>query len=81
MTAMAALIIPLGYVPFRDPWAVDGQWLLLLLPLIVGISVVYKTIKLADLHRLPREATVMSLQLVAFMILVAAALWLLTELA
>ena len=70
----------LAYVPLRDPIPVGDYWLLLLVPLVIAISVVYKTIKLRDLSRLPREAAILSGQIVAFMVLAAAGLWLLTEL-
>ena len=73
-------LLHLAYVPLRDPVPVGDYWLLLLLPLVVAIAVVYKTIKVYDLSRLPREATILSAQIVAFMILAAAGLWLLTEL-
>lgn len=69
----------LAYVPFRDPVPIDQYWLLLLLPLVVAIALVYKAIKVTDLSRLPREAAVLSAQIVAFMVLAAAGLWLLTE--
>lgn len=70
----------LAYVPLRDPIPVGEYWLVLLLPLVIAIAVVYKTIKVYDLSRLPREAAVLSAQIVGFMILAAAGLWLLTEL-
>jgi TRAP-type C4-dicarboxylate transport system permease large subunit len=73
-------LITLAYVPFRDPIPIGDAWLVLLLPLIIVISIVYKTIKLADLSRLPREATQLSATIMVFMLLAAAGLWLLTEL-
>ena len=51
---------------------------MLLLPLVVAISVVYKTIKLEDLSRLPREAGILCVQILSFMVLAAAGLWVLT---
>ena len=69
----------LAYSPLREPIPVDRFWLLLLLPLILVISVVYKTIKIDDLSKLPRQAATLAVQIVAFMILAAAALWLITE--
>jgi len=72
----------LAYVPFLDPlpWDHELFWLSLLLPLVVVISVVYKTIKLPDLKQLPRQAGMLTVQIVVFMVLAACALWLLTEL-
>ena len=46
----------LAYTPFLEPLEVDRYWLVLILPLALAISVVYKTIKLADLSQVPRQA-------------------------
>jgi len=72
--------IPLGFRPFLEPLPIDGYWMLLLIPMVIAISVVYKTIKTDRLHKIPREASVLAAQIVAFMALAAAALWMLTEL-
>jgi hypothetical protein len=69
-----------GYRPFLDPLPLDTYWLLLLPPLVLAIAVIYKTIKLDDLAQLPRQALFLAGQIVAFMALAAAALWLITEL-
>ena len=74
------IALVLAFRPFLDPLpTLAGDWLLV--PLIVAIAVVYKTIKLDDLSRLPREATILTAQIAVFMILAGAALWLLVELA
>lgn len=78
MTGPGALT--LGFRPFLDPLPVDRYWMWLLVPLVVGISVVYKTIKTDRLNKIPREAAVLVAQIIAFMAMAAAALWLLTEL-
>ncbi|MCC6579137.1 MAG: hypothetical protein IT440_01760 [Phycisphaeraceae bacterium] len=78
--AAPALLLPLlAYRPFLDPLPLHEQWLAMLLPLVIAISVVYKTIKLEHLSELPRQAALLSAQILAFMVLVAAALLLLTE--
>lgn len=64
---------------FYQPLPLDSYWLPLLLPLVLAISVVYKAIKLEDLQRLPRQAVLLSAQIITFMILAAATLWLITE--
>jgi len=69
----------IAYTPFLDPLAVGDFWLLLLAPLVLTIAIVYKTIKLEDLSQLPRQAAWLSVQIVCFMVLAAAALWVLTE--
>ena len=75
-----AILPTLGFRPFFDPLPVDGYWMFLLLPMIIAISVVYKTIKTDRLSKIPREASILAAQIVAFMILAAVALWMLTEL-
>ena len=70
----------LAYRPFLEPLPLDTYWLLLLPPLVLAVSVVYKTIKLEDLAQLPGQALFLSGQIIAFMILAAAALWMITEL-
>jgi len=66
--------------PFLDPLPLEEYFMLFLLPLIVVIAVVYKTIKLEDLSLLPRAAGILTVQIVVFMALAAVALWLVTEL-
>jgi hypothetical protein len=73
--------LTLAFRPFLEPLPIDRYWMLLLLPLVMGIAVVYKTIKTDRLEKIPREATVLAAQIVAFMVMAAGALWLLTELA
>ncbi len=80
MTSMLALPTTLAFRPFLDPLPIDGYWMLLLIPMVIAISVVYKTIKTDRLHKIPREASILAAQIVAFMALAAAALWILTEL-
>lgn len=70
----------LAYRPFLDPVPIDRYWMLMLLPMVVAIAVVYKTIKTDRLEKIPREAAVLAAQIVAFMVMAAAALWMLTEL-
>lgn len=65
---------------FHEPLPIERYWLLLLLPLVTVISVVYKTIKLQDLSQLPRQALFLMTQILAFMVMAAAVLWLITEL-
>lgn len=67
------------YRPFLDPLPLDRHWPLLLLPMVIAIGVVYKSIKLEDLAQLPRQALYLSAQILVFMILAAVALWLITE--
>ena len=68
-----------SFRPFMTPLRLEAQWLLLLLPMVVAISIVYKTIKLRDLRRVPQEAAMLAAQITLFMVLTASVLWLLTE--
>ncbi|MAE67554.1 MAG: hypothetical protein CMJ18_25130 [Phycisphaeraceae bacterium] len=77
---MNGLLPAIGYIPILHPLPVDDIWLALLLPLVVVISVVYKTIKLEDLSRLPKQASMLSIQIIGFMILAALVLWVFSEL-
>ena len=72
---------PLAWTPFIDPLPYYGTtgWLLLFIPLVLLVSTAYKTIKLDDLSRLPREAVKLSAQILVFMGLAALSLWLVTE--
>ncbi len=69
-----------AYRPFLDPLPADAYWLWFALPLIVLVCVVYKAIRLDDLRELPRETRLLVFQIVAFIGLLAAAVWLLTGL-
>ena len=66
--------------PFHQPLPLDDYWIVLLLPMVLAISAVYKAIKTEDLSQLPRQAVSLAFQIIAFMILAAAMLWLVTEL-
>ncbi len=77
---MAYPCLTSAWRPFLDPIPIDRYWMLLLLPLTIIIAVVYKTIKTDRLDKIPREATVLVIQIIAFMMMAAVALWLLTEL-
>jgi hypothetical protein len=73
-------ICPLAFTPLYDPLTalypgLSDQWLWLLLPLVVIISVVYKCTRIADLRKLPRDAAVMSAQIVVVMAFAAVLLY------
>ena len=68
-----------AYTPFFHPLDVNGYWLGLLVPLALAISIVYKTIKIDDTSQLPRQIIIMMAQIIGFMYVVAAALWLVLE--
>lgn len=77
---VCGMVLILGLRAFREPLPLDAYWLVLLLPLVLGIAIVYKTIKLEDLSLLPRQALSLAGQIIVFMVLAAGVLWLATEL-
>lgn len=74
-----AMTTLLGYTPFLDPLPIDRYWMWLIVPLVVLVSLTYKTLKVTELSQLPRQAGLMALQVLAFMVCAAVAVWLLTE--
>ena len=70
----------LAYRPFIDPLPIGNSpaWSLLFVPLVILVALAYKTIKLRDLRKLPRQTTVLCVQIFAFMGAAAVALWVLT---
>ena len=76
------MMYALAWIPLLDPIDLRVPWtFLLLIPLALAISIVYKTIKLPNLSRLPWEAARLTVLIVGSMILAALALLVLTSLA
>ncbi len=70
----------LAWIPFIEPLNIFHQWwYLLLLPLSLGISVVYKGVRMRDLQGFWREATIMTVQIVLAMIALAIGVTLLVQ--
>ena len=65
---MTPLIPFLAWIPFRQPMpGVQEHWLWLLPVLVLGISMMYKAIRVSEIGRWPREVAIMTGQvLVAF---------------
>ncbi|MEM1212632.1 MAG: hypothetical protein AAGI68_10085 [Planctomycetota bacterium] len=53
--------------PFLDPLPIEPYATLLVLPLVVVIAVVYKTLKGHSPQKLPREAGLLTLQILLFL--------------
>ena len=70
----------LAYRPFLEPLPLERVWMLLLLPAALAIAIVYKAIKLPRLERMGREVLLLSGQIVFFLALAAAGLWVLMAL-
>ena len=60
--------------PFLDIPPLWDYWIWLLLPLVAGVSIVYKSIKCATMKRVPWEATVIFAWIIIGMIGASAAL-------
>ena len=69
---IAALVAWPAWVPFATPAPIWGAWPWLLLPLLLGISVSYKAVKVAT----PRRLAIESIALTAYLLvgLIAAAI-------
>jgi len=71
---LCALTAP-AFRPFLEPAPVEDYWMWLLLPLIIIIAVVYRTIKSDDLRHIPARAAYLAMQISVFMVLASALLW------
>ena len=60
--------------PFLQPMPVWNYWYLLLLPLCLGVAVVYKAIKCNSMKRVPREALAVTTWILVSFIAAGAAL-------
>jgi hypothetical protein len=65
---------PQPYELLRSPLPVWDYWYLLALPLCLGISIVYKSIRCDTMRRVPREALVLCVFILVVMGLAAGAL-------
>ena len=71
---------PRAFELFRQPLPVWDYWYLLLIPLCIGISIVYKSIKCREMKQVPREASVIFIMIMLGMTATAAALYALMRL-
>ena len=75
MSSAAVLAtVALAYRPFLEPLPVWNVWPLLILPLCIGIAVVWKSVKCHRMAEVPREATVLLLWIIGGFAAAAAAL-------
>lgn len=61
--------------PFFDPLDFHEAWPILLVPLVIAIAIVYKTIKTPALHQIPLEVAKLTAYVVILMIGAALLLW------
>jgi hypothetical protein len=59
------------YRPFIDPVNLHEHWYWMLIPLAIGISIVYKAVRMRELRGYGRAVAVMSMQIIAGMVALA----------
>lgn len=72
--------ILLAYTPFLHPMPVWDYWLWLIIPLTLGVAIVYKGMKCRRLADVPREAAQISFLILTGMAAAAVLLWLVVRL-
>lgn len=73
------MITTLAYTPFLDPIHLHESSYLLIIPLALGIAIAYKAMRLDELRDYPRQVLIMTVQIVAGMIALGLAAFLLVE--
>ena len=74
------MISMLAWIPFVTPMpSIDSWWLVLLLPLALGISMIYKALRVPDLDRYVLGVGIMTAQIVLAMALLAIGLYLVVQ--
>ena len=66
---------PPPYRVLLDPLPVWDYWPWLLIPLSIGVSIVYKSIKCKSMSTVPRQAAAITLVILLGMVGAAAVLW------
>jgi len=69
----------LAYTPFLDPMNLHNAWWLTLVPLALGISVVYKAVRVKDFRGYWGQVVMMTVQIILGIIAISVGLFLLTE--
>ena len=69
----------LAYRPFLDPLKVWDHWMWLALPLCFGVSLVYKSVRVDSMRRVPVEALKATFWIIAGMAVAAVGLILLVR--
>lgn len=69
----------LAYTPFLDPAPVWNIWMALLLPLTIGLSIAYKSMKCREMSKVPREAASIAVMILLGMAAAAALLWIIVR--
>jgi hypothetical protein len=67
-----------AYKPFLTPLPIWDHWVWLIVPLCLGVSVVYKSAKCWKPTDVPREAAKITFYMLGAMVLAAVAIWTVT---
>jgi hypothetical protein len=57
----------IAYTPFVTPLPIWDWWLLTLIPLCLGVAIVYKAMKADDLRNLPKQALLITVWIIGGM--------------
>jgi len=71
---LSPLIADGGYVPFVYPLPIWDYWPWLIIPLTLGVSIVYKSVKCQSMSQVPREAAIIFVWILIGMVAAAGAL-------
>ena len=80
MKHLLHLLAEWQYQPFKKPAPLWEYWYLLLLPLCLAITIVYKSVRCESMRRVPREALVLFAVIIVVMVASAGALAAIVEL-
>lgn len=69
----------IAYIPFVDPIDAHRWWFMLLIPMAVGVSMVYKAVRMRSLDRYWRHVVTMSATIIIGIILLGAGTYVLIE--
>jgi TRAP-type mannitol/chloroaromatic compound transport system permease small subunit len=61
----------IAYQPFLYPLPIWDYWAFLLIPLALGVSIVYKSIRCGQMSQVPRQAIEISFYIIISMVLAA----------
>jgi len=73
------LATTLAWTPILDPLPAHSWWLLLIVPLVLGVSFAYKAVRVPDIKDLPRATAVMFAQVLGGIALTAIGMYLVVE--
>ncbi len=72
MADFSGLLAEYTYKPFLNPLPIWDYWQWLMIPLCIGVAIVYKTIKCRYVRQIPKESFILSLWILSAMVGVAA---------